>query len=517
MKRMFVLLTLLSLSFAGNSQGGLYNNGASIYINSSTVLTVKGGMVQAAGSTLVNNGTLQLSGDLNNQATMGSPTGGILVFNGATAQQVNGSAPFFATNVKLENAAGVELANGLWVSGSIQFNNGILTASSAANALRLTAAASTTAASDASHVNGYVVKLGTGAFTYPVGNGTRYQPVAVDLSANSLGMQARYSDADAGNAAFGSGGSSAVPLASYNNAEYWSLQPLGTASGSVTLYWDSYNGMPVTNTALLRVARRDGGDWLNEGATSVSGNATSGMLTSNNISNWNRFTLGAVSDFAATISYDGSPYCISTGTATVTHTGTTGGTYSATPAGLSIDAATGAIDLAASTPGTYTVKYGTTPTDFTTTQVAIRPTIFINAIPNGVLCDGATYGALTLSGAPGLSFSWSATNPSIGITASGSNTIPAFTATNSGNTSIQSYVYVEAAGGTGCDLKRNMVFRITVKPTPVISAVADQTLCAGTMTSGVNFVSSVAGTTISWTNNNTTVGLAASGTGNIPA
>ena len=52
----------------------------------------------------------------------------------------------------------------------------------------------------------------------------------------------------------------------------------------------------------------------------------------------------------ATINYAGSPYC-ATGTATVTETGTAGGTYTA-PAGVVINAATGDIDLAASTPGT---------------------------------------------------------------------------------------------------------------------------------------------------------------------
>ncbi|RYY40208.1 MAG: hypothetical protein EOO08_07700 [Chitinophagaceae bacterium] len=222
-----------------------------------------------------------------------------------------------------------------------------------------------------------------------------------------------------------------------------------------------------------------------------------------------------VNPFAATISYDGSPYCASTGTANVTRTGTTGGTYTATPAGLSINSSTGAIDLAASTPGTYTVRYGTTPTDFTTTQVAIRPTTFINAQPNSVLCSGAIYPGATLSGATGLTFTWTATNPAIGIPASGNGTIPSFTVTNSGATAISSYVYVEASGGTGCDLARNMIFRITVNPTPAINTVSDQSLCAGTNTAAVNFVSSVAQTTVSWTNNNTSIGLNATGTGNI--
>ena len=57
----------------------------------------------------------------------------------------------------------------------------------------------------------------------------------------------------------------------------------------------------------------------------------------------------------ATISYAGGPFC-ATGTANVTRTGTAGGTYSST-AGLSINGSTGAINLAASTAGTYTVSY----------------------------------------------------------------------------------------------------------------------------------------------------------------
>ena len=79
---------------------------------------------------------------------------------------------------------------------------------------------------------------------------------------------------------------------------------------------------------------------------------------------------------AATISYAGSPYC-ATGTATVTLTGQAGGPYTA-PAGVSINAATGDINLATSTPGTYTVTYtftNGTCSNTTTTSVTI------NALP----------------------------------------------------------------------------------------------------------------------------------------
>ncbi len=61
---------------------------------------------------------------------------------------------------------------------------------------------------------------------------------------------------------------------------------------------------------------------------------------------------------AATISYAGSPYCTSVaGAKAVTQTGTAGGTYTSAPAGLTINAASGAVTPSSSTPGIYTVTY----------------------------------------------------------------------------------------------------------------------------------------------------------------
>lgn len=81
----------------------------------------------------------------------------------------------------------------------------------------------------------------------------------------------------------------------------------------------------------------------------------------------------------ASISYTGTPYC-RTGTASVTLTGTgayTGGMYSST-AGLSLNGSSGAINLAASTAGTYSVTYvtpvGSCASTRATTSVVIKPT-----------------------------------------------------------------------------------------------------------------------------------------------
>ena len=83
----------------------------------------------------------------------------------------------------------------------------------------------------------------------------------------------------------------------------------------------------------------------------------------------------------AAISYAGTPFC-ATGTATVTQTGTAGGTYSASPAGLSINAGTGTINLAASTAGTYTVSYDLSVGNCDNT---VTTTVTVNALPTATI------------------------------------------------------------------------------------------------------------------------------------
>ncbi len=58
-------------------------------------------------------------------------------------------------------------------------------------------------------------------------------------------------------------------------------------------------------------------------------------------------------------------------------------------------------------------------------------------------------------------------------------------------------------------------FTITVNSTPTVNAVANQTVCNGAPTAAVNFVGTPAGVIYNWTNNTPSIGLAASGTGNI--
>ena len=88
---------------------------------------------------------------------------------------------------------------------------------------------------------------------------------------------------------------------------------------------------------------------------------------------------------SATISYAGTPYCKSVLTAqNVTLSGTSGGTYTASPSGLTINSSTGAITPNTSTAGTYTVTYSMTASGGCGVLTATT-SVTITAIPTAII------------------------------------------------------------------------------------------------------------------------------------
>jgi len=200
---------------------------------------------------------------------------------------------------------------------------------------------------------------------------------------------------DISGASAGSGSTISQVLTSTNNA-------LGTANYTITPTLDSCVGLPVSaiiNVNPLPIATATPAfsticsgnsvnipltssltgttfSWVSSQNNVIGANAGNGNLINQNLtltgSNGSvvytitptsnscigsdiTSTITVVTSPTATISYSGSPYCSGTSSATVTLTGGTGGTFSAT-AGLLINATTGAVDLS-SPAGNYTVTY----------------------------------------------------------------------------------------------------------------------------------------------------------------
>jgi gliding motility-associated-like protein len=222
----------------------------------------------------------------------------------------------------------------------------------------------------------------------------------------------------------------------------------------------------------------------------------------------------------ATFNY-GGPYCPYDANPSPTFApGASAGVFSASPAGLSfVSTATGVVNLAASTPGTYTVTNniaaagGCAATSATNT-IVINPTPTVSVPAAFAVCNGATVAAAAITGTPaGVTYTWTNSNTAIGLAASGSGVVPSFTASNAGSSPITATITVtpSANGCTGTPQS----YIITVNPTPTVSVPANSSICNGTSVSATSFTSPVSGASFAWTNSNTGIGLAASGSGNI--
>jgi hypothetical protein len=206
---------------------------------------------------------------------------------------------------------------------------------------------------------------------------------------------------------------------------------------------------------------------------------------------------------SATISYPGSPFCTTAGTQTVNRTGTAGGTYSASPAGLTIDPSTGNIIPTTSTPGSYTVTYtipvvGSCPSYSTTTTVTVTAAPAANiAYVTSPFCSNSGVQTVTRTGTSGGTYSASPAGLSINAT-TGDITPTSSTA----GTYIVTYT-MAASGGCAAQTASNSV-TITQAPAATISYTGTP-FCSNdytsktvtrTGTSGGTFTASPAGLSI---------------------
>ena len=148
--------------------------------------------------------------------------------------------------------------------------------------------------------------------------------------------------------------------------------------------------------------------------------------------------------------------------------------------------------------------------------ITANPTAAVIQPADQVLCNGSTSDAVVfLSNVNSTTFNWTNSNTAIGLGAGGSGDIPAFTAMNTTNAPLIATITVSPLAGSCTGPSK--IFTITVNPTPDVTRPTDQTLCTENLTSGIVFSGAVNGTIYNWTNNNTAIGLAGYGVGNIPA
>ena len=250
---------------------------------------------------------------------------------------------------------------------------------------------------------------------------------------------------------------------SYDGSPYCSnggtatVTRIGTAGGS----YSSTTGLSINgNTGDIDLSASTPGTYTvtyNYSSDGCSGQATS------------QITVTAAP--LATISYGGSPYCANGGTATVTRTGTAGGTFSSST-GLSIDASTGDITPGTSTAGTYTVTYtiaaagGCAQFSTNTSVTIVDPTNLSISYAGNSFCQTGNYLA-TRTGVAGGIYS---SDPSMSVNATTGTIFPA--ASTPGVHTITYSVNFP----TGCTSSATTT--VTILPTPTITVGTAPMICS---------------------------------------
>jgi len=222
---------------------------------------------------------------------------GTITFAGNVAQNVikSGTAsPVFRRLLMSKSGNAVTLATDVSVTTNATFTTGVLNTTST-NILNFVNGSTVTGGSNASHIDGPVVKIGNGAFSFPTGDNGIYRPISISAPAiNTHAFRAEYFKAGQ---AFGGAATYPAGILTVSSCEYWILdRTIGTSNVNVTLSWNSPDctGAYITNLPTLRVVRWNGAAWVDHGNGGTTGNATAGtLITSAPITSFSPITLGS--------------------------------------------------------------------------------------------------------------------------------------------------------------------------------------------------------------------------------
>ena len=333
----FFRLLISNTNPAGISPSSNWNINSNLMVNSGSILNAGSYSYYVSGN-LANNGTIN----------RGTST---FILNGADTQNVNTLTPL--NNFTIQKTSGsANLTSNLPVNGVLNFVSGKLTTGNFA-VIQPTGGTVIGAAQNTGWVYGNLQKsiaTGNTITNYEIGDASIYTPMETAFSGVST----------AGNLmAFTIAGDHAALNNSPVNGSrtvnrYWDLMN----DGIVFSHYDATFNFAASdvdagaNTAAFSVVNHNGSSWSIP--VTVSPNPTN--IKATGLTAFDHFVVGEICNNGTDISYAASPYCTNAGIATITQTGTTGGTFSAEP-GLSINTSTGEINLGASTVGTYTVKY----------------------------------------------------------------------------------------------------------------------------------------------------------------
>ncbi|MBI2268820.1 MAG: hypothetical protein HYU69_00520 [Bacteroidetes bacterium] len=237
---------------------------------------------------------------------------GELIFAGGNNQNfdLTGAAGLFDGNITINKTGNnITLLSGCllnYFGQTLTFVKGILITdpiTSPVNILKFGSGVMVSGANNNSFISGACSKIGTDPFTFPVGKGSYYRPIAISISntccGNGLEFMTEYYNADSH--PMYSHYSKVSTIDNISQCEYWILnrdQASGSGDATVTLSWNTI-ALPLCNVASLTdltVAKWDGTKWQDYGNGGTTGSTTSGTVVSSAaVTSFSPFALASIS------------------------------------------------------------------------------------------------------------------------------------------------------------------------------------------------------------------------------
>jgi gliding motility-associated-like protein len=148
-----------------------------------------------------------------------------------------------------------------------------------------------------------------------------------------------------------------------------------------------------------------------------------------------------------------------------------------------------------------------------TLTIKVKPNPIATQVPNVAVCPTNPIGGFNFTSTPvGANYTWSNTNPSIGLVLNGTGNIPSWNAPSNATNTSNSAVITVIPTLNGC-IGSQMIFNVLINPSPslTISPLQD-TVCSGSAPS-IALSSNVAGATFNWVVSQTNATGATNGSG----
>ena len=193
MKRYLLFLLANVMVLASAAQTAATNTGTLYISGGGDVFYAASDFTNNSGSSLTNNGSLYVKGNLSNSQSSMTAGTGTLYLNGTSAQTLSGSQPFKTYHLNTNNSAGITLNNAIYRSAvPIPSLPGVIATSATPNYLIYESGSSYSGDGDTRHVNGGQENR-QHQFHLPVGDGSVERTVALSSLSASSEFNVKYS------------------------------------------------------------------------------------------------------------------------------------------------------------------------------------------------------------------------------------------------------------------------------------------------------------------------------------